>query len=1313
MMRSVIRRLWLAAGCIGAMLPLSLNAQTVRPPVEPPRITAPIDDADRVALKGNTHPLAQARFDRGQASSSMSTGRVALLLKRSPARQQALSEYLAGLQDPRSPAYHKWLTPSQYGETFGLAASDIDTVERWLESHGLKVEKLPQARNVIQFSGSVDQIQAAFHTPIHSFTVNGQHHYANLVDPQIPAALAPVIAGIGPLNDFHPHPLAKLDARARYDASTDTLQPQLTLFDGAGDPYLFVDPADAATIYNTPNAKLNANYTGTTYDGTGVSIGIVGDSNVDMDGVTNYRLAFLGETAANVNIPTVVVDGDDPGVNGDTVEAELDNEVAGGLAPKAKLYFYVSANTGLQSGLFNAIFRALDDNTVSILNISFGGCEAEQGSSTNALILEGYEQAAAQGISVTVSSGDSGSAGCDYDGLPQAQSGLAVNALASTPYNIAVGGTDYDILPSNFTDYVQDKSGRYLYSGSAPYYRTALKYIPEEPWNDSTSVNTDTAANVALSNQGVTDIVAGGGGASSVYAKPPFQTALTPDDHARDLPDVSFLAGNDLYAATWTLCAASVVIVDCQTENGQLAPGAFISGVGGTSAAAPAFAGMLALVEQKAGTRLGQADSVLYQLAQAKYKTVFHDVTTGDNSVVCAAGSPDCGKNGFMTGYDAAAGYDQASGLGSVDVASMVDNWDSVSLAPTTTTLDINASTAPVNVTHGTSLLFQASVAPATAGGVVGIIDTANEVTGEGAQNNGQLAIPLSHGSGSATYNGLPGGSYTVYARYGGDTANAASSSSPALQVNVSPENSTTSLGVHGYAVDAYATPISGTTSIPYGSYIVADAQIYGTAEGSAATQGIATGSVAFLEGGKTLGHAQISSSNQASYPAILETAIPPLPTAYSIGQHTFLAKYAGDPSYNPSSSRPVSFTVVKGNTTLYASAGSTTITSLQSTNVLLGVDTTSIGAIPTGTVTLSEKGATLATTTGISLGVGGYGEVLGEGRLPIAGNQLAPGTNILTVTYSGDSNYNGSSTTVTINVTASNFSLTSAGSMTVIAGASAKDTITARPTNGFLGFVDLSCAVTASPDRASSPVTCTIPASVNITGNTAVSASLSVSSTTATTPGTYTVTVTGKDAATGKLTASTPVAVSVTAPAVPPGFTLTNSGNLTIKAGATTGNSSTISVSPSGGFTGVVNLVCAVSAASGSPASSPTCSVPSTVSIAGSNAASAALTVTTQANTSALVPPLYKYFVSTGGAAIAAVFFFGIPERRRSWRSMAGLFVILVSLDLLGCGTTTRNPTGGSGGGTTPGTYAVSVSASDAATGKITTSTTVSVTVN
>lgn len=1162
----------------------------------PNRITGPIDETHVVPLRGNVSPFAQARFDRGPAPLSMPTGRIALILGRSAAQQQALTQFLADVQNPTSGEFHHWLTPAQYGERFGPSDSDLESVESWLQSHGFEIDGVAEARNFIEFSGSIEQVQNAFHTSIHTFSMGGETHYANTADPEIPAALAPVVAGITPLSDFHPRPNFQSGVRAHYDATSGRIQPDLTLFGQNNTPYLFVDPADAATIYDTPNPALNPKYSGSTWDGTGVNIGILGVSDLTLSDVQNYRSAFLGATVATGNLPTVIVDGDDPGLvaGGAADEALLDNEIAGALAPGAKLYYYTSADSDLASGLMNAYFRALDDNTVSILNISFSGCEAQQGAGGNQVLLEAAEQAAAQGISVVVSSGDGGSAGCDnFDTATVAEDGLGVNGIASTPYTIAVGGTDFDVLSSAFSTYVNAGT-----DGTAPYYGTALGYIPEEPWNESTTANGALANNVPYegsSNQ--TNIVAGGGGVSSCvtqssggaclggYAKPAFQTSLTPSDKVRDIPDVSLFASAGFHGAYWLFCSDSASdgntsesYTECIANDGQLA-GASFGGAGGTSASAPAFAGMLALVAQsQGGARLGQADTVLYQLAQAK-PSVFHDVTTGNNSVPCASGSPNCGANGFLTGYNAGAGYDLASGLGSVDVAALVNNWSSVSLTSTATSLTINGSKASYSGTHGANLTFNTSVT-ANAGaptGNVAIVDTADQTAGgtaNGPQNNGQFTISLKNGSGTGTWNGLPGGTYTVAAQYGGDTANAASTSNP-ISVTIAPEPSTTTLALNAL------NPLTGAmltnlSSIPYGSQVTLDSEITGNAEG-AKTQGLATGGVSFMDGSTLLATASVDSENTASWPALSSGFY-----VFDVGAHSVAAQYSGDASFEPSNSSATAFTIVKDNVSLSATANPGTVSDSTTTSVTVTLTTPwNLGVPPSGAVTLSANGSTLGTLYTLTPSIEGSGAAKVyalSGFLTITDAHLVSGNNAVTVSYGGDPEYNSATTTVTINSTGGtgNLTLTNGGGVSLIAGQSANASVTATPTNGFNSPVMFTCTVTG-------PVACGVENIAIVSGTTATTIPVNFSTDFSTPPGSYQATVTGVDAS-GTIKASTTIPMTVTAVPANAAIALSNSGPISTWQGSTNSYTALITVTPSNGYIGQLNITCSVTSAGNLP---------------------------------------------------------------------------------------------------------------------------------
>ena len=747
----------------------AITAQDQQTAAPAARITQSISESSLTTLRGNTHPLAQPANDAGAAPGSKVASRLMLVLTRSAAQEALLQTWLNSVHDANSPNYHQWLRPEEFGKRFGVSDADLASIESWLQSNGFRVNKVSPGRMSVEFSGTTTQVEAAFHTPIHRYVVNGIAHWANAVDPQIPTALALVVAGVARMNDFNPRSTAVRGPGGVFNPATHRIEPTYTLGDPTDGYTIFLGPADAATIYDTPTS-FNANHSGTLYDGTGVTIGIAGDSNIDIQQNANYRATF----GLPANATTVVVDGEDPGENGDAIEAYLDTQVAGGVAPNANVILYTAANTYLNSGLFLAIARAIDDNRADILNISFGGCEAEQGTSGNQYIYNLWQQAAAQGISLTVSSGDSGSAGCDNENsVWQASLGLAVNALASTPYNIAVGGTDFDALysafPGSFTQYVD-------ISNTLANHRSALKYIPERPWNDSTFQNDNTTisanipwsatqyysnANIVAAGGGVSACVQQSGGACTAgYPLPSWQSGFATTSSGRNVPDVSFLAGNGLYGAVWGLCTDQETdgfgdpVVNCAGDP-TTGTNFNLTGVGGTSAAAPAFAGMLALLKQKTGSRLGQADYVLYDLAKSHYGSVFHDIQTGNNSVACLSGTSGCAANlhgyAFMTGYNAAVGFDEASGLGSVDATQMLSNWAGAGLVATSSSLKLNGATTAINIKHGTSVSVGVGVAGSggTPDGNAALVDSINPATVPNSGSIDVLTLSGRRGSGN------------------------------------------------------------------------------------------------------------------------------------------------------------------------------------------------------------------------------------------------------------------------------------------------------------------------------------------------------------------------------------------------------------------------------------------------------------------------------------------------------------------------------------------------------------------------------------
>jgi subtilase family serine protease len=708
-----------------------------------PRITANVDELSLTTLKGNVPRLAQAQFDQGEAASSTQLTHIRLVLSRSTEQQAALDSYLAQLQDKSSPNYQKWLTPEQFGQLYGPADSDIAALVAWLESHGLQVETVSKGRTNIAFNGTVSQVEQAFHTSIHSFQTGTQQFYSNTTEPQIPSALAGVVMGVAHLNTIRPRPYSHRGIAGQFNPQTKRLEPASVLSaDGANpnlttgtgtssNPYnLWLVPGDAATIYDTPNS-YNANFSsGTSYTGAGVNIGVGGDATINSSTVVDYRSRFLGNTTAPTfqycssssscsSTPSCTGGTSGCGYASNTSddggEAYLDTELSGGMAPGATIYYYASTD------LYTGIEAAIDANLVNIFSLSWGDCESNMGgavSGTNAWFNNLWSQAATQGIAVTVSSGDSGSAGCDVTqtssgaNVPDATGGLAVSGFASTPYNIAVGGTDFYALPSSFTTYASITNEGSA-SNNYDYYRTALSYIPESTWNDSTTQNGAISGNIPLTGSNA-NIWSGSGGVSAVYSRPAWQVGTgAVDSHGmRDLPDVSLMAGSGTDSAAWLVCtdgtykSGSTTYTDnCVTQSGSFSFAAY----GGTSTAAPSFAGILALVQQKTGSRLGQAAQELYTLYNGSHaSSIFHDVTVGNNSVPC---TPNLTKDGSCvettstsgyyseSGYNTTTGYDLATGMGSVDATQLVNYWGSSSGSSATFAL---AATPPsASITPG------------------------------------------------------------------------------------------------------------------------------------------------------------------------------------------------------------------------------------------------------------------------------------------------------------------------------------------------------------------------------------------------------------------------------------------------------------------------------------------------------------------------------------------------------------------------------------------------------------------------------------
>jgi hypothetical protein len=828
----------------------------------------------------------------------------------------------------------------------------VAVVTAWLESYGLTVNQVHAGRLAIEFSGTAGQVSEAFQTQIHRYQVNGEIHLANATDPSVPTALAPVIAGLAQLNDFHPQPRLQVLGQAQFNPRTHQTTPLWTYPQGGGMVFV-VAPSDFAKQYDITPA-YTAGITG-----TGQSIAIISASNVDLSLVQAYQSLF----SLTANLPTVVVDGVDPGQNSAAIEAYLDIELAGSVAPGATILLYTSGGTALTDGLALAAMRAVEDDQAGIISVSYGECELELGQSGNAFWSALWQQAAAQGQSVFVSSGDGGSAGCDnFDAQQAAFGGLQVNGLASTPYNVAVGGTDFFYSQYAGTpSAISTQLSTYWSTTSTTTPAVSLKQtIPEQAWNDFFGFNLYDSGNPA--NQPSEMIVAGGGGASSAglypsglatgYAKPAWQTGTgVPADHARDLPDLSLFAANGYNYSFYPICASPG---DCSSANLTSAGTVVITGVGGTSASSPAMAAIQALVNQSVSSWTGQANYIYYPLASA-HSSVFHDVTVGGNRVLCypstancVAGSSASNSSGFYVenGYSAGTGYDLATGLGSVDVVQLLQYWSTVAFTPTSTTLGVS----PTSLVHGKTATISGTVARSSGSGTP---------TGS-VSLNGNDGIPhyaaiddiaLSAGSFYASVDNLPGGTYQLTAVYGGDGTYAASKSAP-VTVTITPENNT--LATTGWAWNPYDLnlyQLSSGITLPYGAQIFMDAQPVSANATLANEPTPATGTVTFSD---TLGTATITATQplNATGAAEWSTGI------FKPGNHTVSESYSGDPSYNPSiAASAAAFTVIPGSTSLTIKPLVTSVAAGASVavDVILTTGYLSLyGTLPTGTVTVT-----------------------------------------------------------------------------------------------------------------------------------------------------------------------------------------------------------------------------------------------------------------------------------------------------------------------------------------------------------------------
>jgi subtilase family serine protease len=647
------------------------------------RIPGPIDSSQMVALTGNVHGLAQPRFDLGRAEGSKVLYGVTLAFRPSAAQQAALNNLLVQQQDRSSPNYHKWLTPAQFADRFGMTKDDIDRVQAWLESQGFTVTSVANSRSQVSFDGSIAQVEAAFRTEIHNYVVDGEVHFANATNPSVPTALAGSVLAVGHLHDFSPKPRAIFRTRPLTGA-----QPHFT--DPAGDHFLA--PGDFATIYNLP-AGLG---------GTNQKIAVVGQSTVSAADLAHFRSAagLAAKVPQYVLYPSTSVATRCPGDEG---ESDLDLEWSNGVAQNANVIFVYAGLTpgdtcdARFNSVWNALQEAVDTNVAPVISTSYGACEVENGEAFADMVQGWAQEANTQGQTIMAASGDAGAADCDATSSPSATGGLAVDVPAAIPEVTGMGGNEFNGDAEATVTNGNANSTTYWKgtTGGSNTLSSALSYIPEMGWND-------TAENAGL--------LASGGGASIYFAKPTWQTGTgVPADGARDVPDLALNASP--YHDPYLICSedgqGGTIVSTC--TNGFVNASGEIFLAGGTSCAAPTFSAIVALLNESLGSSgLGNINPTLYSLV-ASTPAAFHDVTTGNNKVPCTTGTTDCPSGTTEIGFTAGAGYDQVTGLGSVDASTLFTAFKA-SLAPDFT-LTASALT-PTPVSAGQSATSTLTIAP-------------------------------------------------------------------------------------------------------------------------------------------------------------------------------------------------------------------------------------------------------------------------------------------------------------------------------------------------------------------------------------------------------------------------------------------------------------------------------------------------------------------------------------------------------------------------------------------------------------------------
>jgi subtilase family serine protease len=1222
---------------------VGLGAQTAS------QVTRAVDTSQVRALPNHLPLWAKPANNAGLVPADQALDQMTIVLARSPQQEQAFDQFLADQQNPASPNYHHWLTPVEVGQRFGLSDQDIASVTGWLQSQGLHVNWVSPSRIFIGFGGTAADIGRAFQTEMHYYKVNGVQRMSVSSDPMIPQALVPVIKAVRGLYTIEEKPQV-------HAAPAQSASPQETTAGGSH----YLSPADFATVYDIP-ASLT---------GAGITIGIVGRSRVNTADLDNFT-SKTGIPSITSRLTTVVPPNTtDPGspltacsaspcnVPEDQLEATLDVMRAGSTAQGANLLLVVdTSGNGGDIGA-DAQYLVNASSPPQVMSISFGLCEHSAGQSGVTFWDSLFKSATAEGISVFVSSDDSGASGCDASFTTPPASPLAnsPNYICSSSYATCVGGTEFADW-SNPSTYWSSSNGTNLSS--------VRSYIPEGAWNEPLDSNSSPV------------VASSGGGVSLLVATPSWQTGTgVPGKVGRYTPDIAFSAsGHDGYfgclAAAGTANSSS-----CVTVSGSFGFEYF----SGTSAAAPGMAGITALLDQKLGSAQGNLNPSLYAMA-ASVPAAFHDVTGATSGVSnCSVNTPSMcnnsipsatGLSGGQAGFLVTAGYDEVTGLGSLDAGTFISAY-AASATKTTPTVTVTPSAS--TITTAQSL----TVTVAVSGGTGGATPTG--------------AVTLTSGSYSSVATALVSGSATITVAVGSLTAG-----TDTLTAAYTPDSSSSS--TYNSATGTASVTVTSSSKTTPTVTVTPSASTLTTAQSLTVTVAVSGGSGSATPTGSvtlTSGSYTSAATTLVSGSATITVAAGSL----TAGTDTLTATYTPDSSssstYN-SATGTKSVTVTSASTTITPTVtvtpSASTITTAQSLTVAVAVSGGSGSATPTGSVTLSSGSYSSTATTLAS----------GTATITVAAGSLATGTDTLTATYTPDasssSTYGSATGSKTVTVTPPATALTPTVTVTPSAATitdTQSDTVTVAVAGSGstapTGTVTLAGgSYSAHQTLASGSASFTIAAGTLSSGATTITATYPGDGTYASATGTATITV-------------SPAAISVPTPSpVAPGSAAT--GNVTISAGST--------------YSGTLNLTCSLTTSPSGAQSLPKCSLsPTSVTITAGGSGTTTLTVqTTAASSASLGQPFGQKLWGRGGggAVLALLLMFGLPARRRRWLLMLVLLGIVAAAGVIGCGGGSSNSSTNNTPvtpATTPGNYVFTVAGVDSANAQITTSTPVTVTV-